>query len=144
MDNRTKSKNISTFSSFRCEFNVENTNDKMMVEKILHLREITQFNNKQLLNLLLCIGNEAIGNCQNFSDLLGLFSINCSIQPSIPKNPVPEKTSESISQHKEDDTISTSSNASLNPQKINSSLENFFQNEDDPETEKMIAEMFDL
>lgn len=133
-----KKENSNHFSSFRCEFSAENINDKIMIEKILHLRHITQFNNKQLLNFLLCLGDETVGNCQTFSDFLGMFSMN-------PKENIPKLQTE-----KSEDPVGSPHPVSENTDTVTPSgspdtvLDDLFQNEDDPETEKMIADMLNL
>ena len=145
-------KDSSKVYTFRCSFSEESADDKMMIEKMLHLRRITGFNNKQMLNLLVCIGTQAMGNCQNFSDFLSLFSLSLQnpasssgaakeIRPSresaLPET-LPEAVPEDTPEKDPDQAEQAPSSAPA------SALDDLFQNKDDPETEKMIAEIFDL
>ena len=133
-----KKENPNHISSFRCEFNAENTNDKIMIEKILHLRHITQFNNKQLLNFLLCLGDDTIGSCQTFSDLLGMFSMKQ--KQEMPKIRTEHPAEPATLPHPAPADTGTAP-PSRTP---DTALDDLFQNEDDPETEKMIADMLNL
>lgn len=156
-------KNPDHFSSFRCDFNAENLNDKIMIEKLLHLRHITQFNNKQLLNFLLCIGDETISNCQTFSDFLGMFSISKKLQVSdvhgsdtqLPAVQMPDiqiteyQTSDSqmqkTAESPEPPNQDTEQEITASPSSpSDTTLDDLFQSDDDPETEKMIADMLNL
>ena len=156
-------KNPNHFPSFRCDFNTENPNDKIMIEKILHLRHITQFNNKQLLNFLLCLGDETLINCKTFSDFLGMFSIGKKTHISnvheadtqLPAVQMPDmqiieyQTSDAQTQkpiespepaNHATEQVATASTASSS----DTTLDDLFQSDDDPETEKMIADMLNL
>lgn len=137
-----KNKKNPNHSSFRCDFNAENANDKIIMEKILHLRSITQFNNKQLLNFLLCLGDETIGSCQTFSDFLGMFTIGQKTQPSEAQPRKPEDLtveSTELPQPASENTVTTSASSPSD-----TILDDLFQSDDDPETEKMIADMLNL
>lgn len=150
-------KNKGKFASFRCDFDGANANDKIMIEKILQLRKITQFNNKQLLNFLLYLGIEAIGDCQNFSDLLGMLSVGSRLKTTMlkEKDAFVEETNETTdtsmipkTKSKTSESAETYNSASgsskLESTENDTNLDELFQAEDNPEIEKMIEAMLDL